>query len=86
MGDYNHKCPFCGEETLFAIINVRAGDVLLGEDGFSDMDAKWSESEIEEVRCHSCNREVDRHHYFSHADEPCDCVEVAAAAGSVTRP
>ena len=80
--DHNAKCPFCGKEELRASVEERYRRVFLGGDGYSTVaDGELEVSEIHQIICDDCNKEVPFEHYTGHGPggEPCDCAEFAAA-------
>ncbi len=79
MEDHNAKCPFCGKEELAAVVDVIYDRVPLGPDGYSAWDGSLVETSVYEICCTACNRIVRLEHYERHGEEPCDCVEFAAA-------
>ena len=90
MEDFNPKCPFCGEETLQGTIELTVTNVPLEADGFSDTDSRAvTASEIVEIRCTSCDKDVPAQHYMAHGegreDIRCDCTEQSSLTlGRVT--
>jgi len=81
LDDHNATCPFCGKAELRASIEERYRHVPLQADGYSTIDGEQTDSEIHQIVCNNCNKEVSVWHYTGHGPggDPCDCVEHAAA-------
>lgn len=69
------KCPFCGQYALYASIREQWAHVPLHDDGHDLHEGTRVESEILQIICHGCNREVEVAHYFGHDEDPCDCAQ-----------
>lgn len=80
---YNANCPFCGEESLEATIHAVNEHVPLRAGDYDFDEGVPTGTEMLEVICTKCLKEVDRSHYFDHGagGVPCDCVEDAATPG-----
>ena len=76
LDDHNAKCPFCGKAELRASVEERYWHVPLQTDGYSTIDGEQTDSEIHQIVCGNCNKEVSIGHYTDHGPgggEPCDC-------------
>jgi len=77
LDDHNAKCPFCGKAELRASIEERYRHVPLQADGYSTIDGEQTDSEIHQIVCNNCNKEVSVWHYTDHVagGDSCDCAE-----------
>lgn len=76
-GEFNPKCPFCGEEMLKAVVVMTDSEVPLTAEGPTYEEGIPEDSEVTSITCGACGLGVDPHHYYEHGEEgePCDCNE-----------
>ena len=75
---YNANCPFCGEESLLGTVQAVNEQVPFLPGNYDFDEGVPVDTEILEMHCSNCLKEVYHTHYFDHGEGgiPCDCAEI----------
>lgn len=74
---YNAECPHCGEVSLAGTVQAVNEQVPFHPGDYDFNEGVPVDTEILEIHCSNCLKEVARTHYFDHGPNgvPCDCAE-----------
>ena len=62
---FNDRCPVCNKQELVARVVETYCNVTLGRNGYDTTGGNQVESEITEIFCNACHKNVSVNHYFS---------------------